>query len=118
MLTGVKGRGVKGVGVSPYSHCPSSPKYYNKHSNSLLFYAHRHEVSHAMQSMALLTLLYDKPFQVVIKHCLRSAMLELVSDTHDFATHMLYIRYSTGLRSELTGGHKAWTIKLRNFTVQ
>jgi len=65
----------------------------------LLFYPLRPEVVYATQSVALLTVLYDKPFQVLIKHCLRPAMLEMASDTHDSATHALY---STGLRSELT----------------
>jgi len=45
---------------------------------------------YATQSMAQLTMLYDKPFQVLVKHCLRSAMTELASDTFNSATHALY----------------------------
>jgi len=55
--------------------------------------------------MALLTVIYDKPLQVSIKHCLGSVMLELASDTRDFAT----IRYSAGQVRD------NWTNELKEF---
>jgi len=43
-------------------------------------------------TLFMLTLFYDKPFRVSIKHCLSSVMLELVSDLglHCSATHTQY----------------------------
>jgi len=71
------------------------------------FFSFTHTGLNPIQSIALLTMLYDKSFQVSIKHCVESAMLDLASDTLDgMIPLILFIRYLTTLRSELTGSHK------------